>query len=93
MREIRLHGSEGGAAETNRSFLPLSLLFEVEERGRKTGPFESTDGTLLQARSFTDLLLWNLGFRIESLRSRVRPFFRSGPRCHDSVRHIESVPR
>ena len=24
MREIRLHGSEGGAAETNRSFLPLS---------------------------------------------------------------------
>ena len=25
MREIRLHGSEGGAAETNRSFLPLSL--------------------------------------------------------------------
>jgi hypothetical protein len=25
VREIRLHGSEGGAAETNRSFLPLSL--------------------------------------------------------------------
>ena len=25
MREIRLHGSEGGAAETNRSFLPLSM--------------------------------------------------------------------
>ncbi len=24
MREIRLHGSEGGGAETNRSFLPLS---------------------------------------------------------------------
>jgi hypothetical protein len=24
VREIRLHGSEGGAAETNRSFLPLS---------------------------------------------------------------------
>ena len=26
MREIRLHGSEGGGAETNRSFLPLFLL-------------------------------------------------------------------
>ena len=26
MREIRLHGSEGGGAETNRSFLPLSGL-------------------------------------------------------------------
>ena len=25
MREIRLHGSEGGGAETNRSFLPLSM--------------------------------------------------------------------
>jgi hypothetical protein len=25
VREIRLHGSEGGAAETNRSFLPLSM--------------------------------------------------------------------
>ena len=24
MREIRLHGSEGGGAETNRSFVPLS---------------------------------------------------------------------
>jgi hypothetical protein len=24
MREIRLYGSEGGGAETNRSFLPLS---------------------------------------------------------------------
>ena len=27
MREIRLHGSEGGGAETNRSFLPLSMRF------------------------------------------------------------------
>ena len=26
MREIRLHGSEGGGAETNRSFLPLSVV-------------------------------------------------------------------
>ena len=26
MREIRLHGSEGGGAETNRSFLPLSSI-------------------------------------------------------------------
>ncbi len=26
MREIRLHGSEGGGAETNRSFLPLSTV-------------------------------------------------------------------
>jgi hypothetical protein len=25
MREIRLYGSEGGGAETNRSFLPLSI--------------------------------------------------------------------
>ncbi len=25
MREIRLHGSEGGGTETNRSFLPLSM--------------------------------------------------------------------
>jgi hypothetical protein len=27
MREIRLYGSEGGGAETNRSFLPLSVRF------------------------------------------------------------------
>ena len=27
MREIRLHGSEGGGADTNRSFLPLSIYF------------------------------------------------------------------
>jgi len=26
VREIRLHGSEGGGAEFNRLFLPLSLL-------------------------------------------------------------------
>ena len=26
MREIRLHGSEGGGADINRSFLPLSLV-------------------------------------------------------------------
>jgi hypothetical protein len=29
VREIRLHGSEGGAAETNRSFLPLSIKLRV----------------------------------------------------------------
>jgi hypothetical protein len=27
VREIRLHGSEGGGADTNRSFLPLSMHF------------------------------------------------------------------
>ena len=34
MREIRLHGSEGGGAETNRSFLPLSGL---PRQGRFSG--------------------------------------------------------
>jgi hypothetical protein len=32
VREIRLHGSEGGAAETNRSFLPLSMLNHARDR-------------------------------------------------------------
>jgi hypothetical protein len=35
MRENRMYGSEGGAAETNRPFLPLSLVFEVTSLGCK----------------------------------------------------------
>ena len=30
MREIRLHGSEGGGTELNRSFLPLSMMLGFE---------------------------------------------------------------
>ena len=41
MREIRLHGSEGGGIETNRSFLPLFFRCpfgaENEQRNIKTG--------------------------------------------------------
>ena len=33
MREIRLHGSEGGGAETNRSFLPLSKRPDITKMG------------------------------------------------------------
>ena len=35
MRENRTYGSEGGAAETNRPFLPLSRLTEVGRFGGK----------------------------------------------------------
>ncbi len=33
MREIRLYGSEGGGTETNRFFLPLSMI----PKGRVVG--------------------------------------------------------
>ena len=38
MREIRLHGSEGGGAETNRSFLPLSCSRPTSHALRSLGP-------------------------------------------------------
>ena len=37
MREIRLHGSEGGGAETNRSFLPLSCSRPTSHALRSLG--------------------------------------------------------
>ncbi len=35
MRENRTYGSEGGAAETNRPFLPLSKPYEVAHNACK----------------------------------------------------------
>ena len=37
MREIRLHGSEGGGTELNRSFLPLSILERIDVPGSTAG--------------------------------------------------------
>ena len=44
MREIRLHGSEGGGAETNRSFLPLSLQGTTSALSRIEGDTTHKDG-------------------------------------------------
>ena len=42
MREIRLHGSEGGGTELNRSFLPLSGV-------RRKSKWEVVSGAFLSA--------------------------------------------
>jgi hypothetical protein len=38
MREIRLYGSEGGGTETNRFFLPLSMILKVLRMLCRPGP-------------------------------------------------------
>ena len=70
MREIRLHGSEGGGAETNRSFLPLRAA-----EGSPLQPAQARSRPLRQGHRPRPAL-GRLPVRLQDRRPRRRPVLR-----------------
>ena len=71
MREIRLHGSEGGGTELNRSFLPLSA------RGRCAQRWEVRRGGVADRIGLADMSVGAMAVQ-RCARKSVAAAWRSG---------------